>query len=107
MPFALVLVALFVGWQTTYGFLSPNHVSSLGQTAAYLGIIAIGETIVILLGGIDLSLPYTINLAAILIAGFQADGKSSTADIARPARRRRHRPRQRRRRSRSSTSRPS
>jgi ribose transport system permease protein len=81
VPFALVGVALFAGWLTTSNFLSPNHLSSLGQTAAYLGIIAIGETIVILLGGIDLSLPYTINLAAILIAGFQADGKSSTVDI--------------------------
>jgi ribose transport system permease protein len=81
VPFALVFVALFAGWWTTSGFLSTNHLSSLGQTAGYVGIIAIGETIVVLLGGIDLSLPYTINLAAILIAGFQADGKSSTEDI--------------------------
>lgn len=81
MPFALVAVALFGGWLTTNGFLSSNHLSSLGQTAGYVGIIAIGETLVLLLGGIDLSLPYTINLAAILIAGFQADGKSSTSDI--------------------------
>jgi ribose transport system permease protein len=82
VPFALVGAALVAGWLTTENFLSPNHLSSLGQTAAYLGIIAIGETIVILLGGIDLSLPYTINFAAILIAGFQADGRSSTVDIA-------------------------
>lgn len=81
VPFGLVVVALFVGWLTTSGFLSPNHLSSLSQTASYLGIIAIGETIVLLLGGIDLSLPYTINLAAILIAGFQANGMSSTKDI--------------------------
>jgi ribose transport system permease protein len=81
VPFGLVVVALFVGWLTTSGFLSSNHLSSLSQTASYVGIIAIGETIVLLLGGIDLSLPYTINLAAILIAGFQADGMSSTSDI--------------------------
>jgi ribose transport system permease protein len=81
VPFGLVVVALFVGWLTTSGFMSPNHLSSLSQTAAYVGIIAIGETIVLLLGGIDLSLPYTINLAAILIAGFQSNGMSSTSDI--------------------------
>ena len=81
VPFLLVGVALFAGWRTTPGFLSSLHLSSLGQTAAYLGIIAIGETIVLLIGGIDLSLPYTINLAAILLAGFQADGKSPTTDI--------------------------
>ena len=63
VPFALVVVALFVGRRTTSGFLSPNHLSSLSQTASYVGIIAIGETIVLLLGGIDLSLPYTINLS--------------------------------------------
>ena len=81
VPFALVVVALLGGWLTTNGFLSSNHLSSLGQTAGYVGIIAIGETLVLLLGGIDLSLPYTINLAAILIAGFQAGGMSSTSDI--------------------------
>jgi len=81
VPFLLVGVALIAGWHTTPGFLSSLHLSSLGQTAAYLGIIAIGETIVLLIGGIDLSLPYTINLAAILLAGFQADGKSATTDI--------------------------
>jgi ribose transport system permease protein len=81
VPFGLVAIALFAGWWTTNGFLSSNHLSSLGQTAGYLGIIALGETIVVLLGGIDLSLPYTINLAAILVAGFQADGKSSTEVI--------------------------
>ena len=105
MPFVLVAVALVVGWLTTPGFLSPNHLSSLSQTAAYVGIIAIGETLVLLLGGIDLSLPYTINLAAILLAGFQANGMSSTHDIlARAADRRRDRPRERCRASRCSAS---
>jgi ribose transport system permease protein len=81
VPFALVVIALFAGWLTTSGFLSSNHLSSLSQTAGYIGIIAIGETLVLLMVGIDLSLPYTINLAAILVAGFQADGMSSTRDI--------------------------
>lgn len=44
----------------------------MSQTAAYIGIIAIGQTLVILIGGIDLSIPYAINLAAILLTGWQA-----------------------------------
>ena len=81
VPYALVIVALVGGALATPGFLSVWHLSSMGQTAGYLGIIAIGETLVLLLGGIDLSVPYVINLAAVLLAGFQADGMSSTRDV--------------------------
>ncbi len=81
VPFVLVAVSLVAGAVAAPGFLSANHLSSMGQTAGYLGIIAIGETLVILLGGIDLSVPYTVNLAAILLAGFQANGMSSTYDV--------------------------
>ena len=81
VPFVLVAVALVVGAIVAPGFLDSNHVSSMGQTAAYLGIIAIGQTLVLLIGGIDLSVPYTINLAAVLLAGYQAEGMSSTRDV--------------------------
>jgi ribose transport system permease protein len=81
VPYALTVAALIVGGFVTAGFLSSNHLSSMGQTAGYLGIIAIGQTLVLLLGGIDLSVPYMVNLAAVLIAGFQADGTSDTRNV--------------------------
>jgi ribose transport system permease protein len=81
VPYVLVGLALLGGYLAVPGFLSSNHLSSLGETAAYLGIIALGETLVLLLGGIDLSVPYMINLAAILVAGFQFSGMSPTLDI--------------------------
>ena len=81
VPYLLVALALVGAALATPGFLSSNHLSSLGQTAAYVGVIAIGETLVLLIGGIDLSVPYMINLAAVLLAGFQANGMSSTRDI--------------------------
>jgi ribose transport system permease protein len=81
VPYVLVALALVGAGLATPGFLSSNHLSSMGQTAAYVGVIAIGETLVLLIGGIDLSLPYMINLAAVLLAGFQADGLSSTRDV--------------------------
>lgn len=81
VPYVLVALSLLGGYLAVPGFLSSNHLSSLGQSAAYLGIIALGETLVLLLGGIDLSVPYMINLAAILVAGFQFSGMSATPDI--------------------------
>jgi ribose transport system permease protein len=82
VPYALVLLALGASAIAIPGFLSSGHLNSMSSTAAYVGIIAIGETLVLLLGGIDLSIPYMINLAAVLLAGFQFGGMSSWADIA-------------------------
>jgi len=81
VPYLLVLIALIAGAIAVPGFLSSSHLSSMSQTAAYVGIIAIGETLVLLLGGIDLSLPYTMNIAAVLLAGFQASGMSPAPDV--------------------------
>ena len=77
VPYALVVVALVVAWIRVPGFLSTGHLTALSITAAYLGIIAIGQTLVLLLGGIDLSVPYMINLAAVYLAGFQFEGMNS------------------------------
>ena len=49
------------------GFADPNHVTTLLIVAAFTGIAAIGQTIVIVGGGIDLSVPWTLNCAAVLL----------------------------------------
>jgi ribose transport system permease protein len=82
VPYLLVAVALVAGAIAVPGFLSTGHLSSMSVTAAYIGIIAIGETLVLLLGGIDLSIPYTINLAAVLVVGFQFANMSTGRDLA-------------------------
>lgn len=51
------------------GFASANHVASMLDTSVFLGILAVGQTLVIVSGGIDLSLPYMVNLSAVLVAG--------------------------------------
>ncbi|MEO6394570.1 MAG: ABC transporter permease [Devosia sp.] len=48
------------------GFANPAHVATLITLAAFIGIAAIGQTIVIVGGGIDLSVPWIMNSAAIL-----------------------------------------
>lgn len=49
------------------GFADPNHVTTLLIVAAFTGIAAIGQTLVIIGGGIDLSVPWTLNCAAVLL----------------------------------------
>ena len=49
------------------GFADSNHVTTLLIVAAFTGIAAIGQTIVIIGGGIDLSVPWTLNCAAVLL----------------------------------------
>ena len=49
------------------GFADPNHVTTLLIVASFTGIAAIGQTTVIIGGGIDLSVPWTLNCAAVLL----------------------------------------
>ena len=52
------------------GFASPAHVITLLIVAAFTGIVALGQTMVIVGGGIDLSVPWVLNSAAILVTAF-------------------------------------
>lgn len=61
---ALALVANFIN----PGFLSVGNVYSIVKQVAFLGIACIGQTLIILTGGIDLSLRYVILLANVLAA---------------------------------------
>lgn len=81
LPYAFVAIALVVGAAVIPGFLSLGHLKSMSATASYIGIIAIGQTFVLLLGGIDLSIPYMINLAAVLVTGLEISGFSSASDL--------------------------
>jgi ribose transport system permease protein len=49
------------------GFLSPTHLRSTVVLAAFIGIVALGQTFVIIGGGIDLSVPWVLNSAAVLM----------------------------------------
>jgi ribose transport system permease protein len=49
------------------GFANPAHVATLITLASFIGIVAIGQTLVIVGGGIDLSVPWILNSAAILV----------------------------------------
>ena len=69
-------IALFAATSAfSTGFASANHMRILLIQASFIGIVALGQTFVILGGGIDLSIPWTLNGAAILMTIF-ANGKN-------------------------------
>jgi ribose transport system permease protein len=60
----MVLAGLFsVGSMNIEGFSSSNNIKSMLLFAAFLGIASIGQTLVALLGGLDLSIPFIIGAA--------------------------------------------
>jgi ribose transport system permease protein len=57
----MVLAGLFsVGSMNIEGFSSGNNIKSMLLFASFLGIASIGQTLVALLGGLDLSIPFII-----------------------------------------------
>lgn len=49
-------------------YLAPSHVMSVLVLACFLGIICIGQTLIILTGGADLSVAYSVTLSACVFA---------------------------------------
>jgi ribose transport system permease protein len=69
----VALIGLFI-WGTVSlpAFASKTNIDSMLVLASFLGIAAMGQTLVILIGGIDLSVPYVItsaNLMTTLLGG--------------------------------------
>jgi ribose transport system permease protein len=58
------------------GFLGFSHMNSVLRQASFLGIVAIGQTLVIISGGIDLSIAPLITLANVMSAQIM-DGKDA------------------------------
>ncbi len=67
LAYAGMLALLLVTAVISPGFLSGSNMRSIVVLAAFLGIAALGQTFVIIGGGIDLSLPWVLNSAAILM----------------------------------------
>jgi ribose transport system permease protein len=64
-----VLIALFALVSAiSPGFASPGSLSVLGDQASVIAILALGQTLVILTGGIDLSVAAVVSFASVLLA---------------------------------------
>jgi len=67
LAYLAMIVLLFATSLFSPGFLSESNLRSTVVLAAFVGIVALGQTFVIIGGGIDLSLPWVLNCAAILM----------------------------------------
>jgi ribose transport system permease protein len=63
---ACILVILAIGGSINPNFLSVNYLLQQLEVASFLGIIAAGLMLVILLGHIDLSIPWTITMGGMM-----------------------------------------
>jgi ribose/xylose/arabinose/galactoside ABC-type transport system permease subunit len=68
LPVGGCLVALVVLGITTPGFYATGNLLNLGQVAAILGVVTVGQMIVMVGGGLDLSVGATAGLAFFAIA---------------------------------------
>ncbi|GAB3652829.1 ABC transporter permease [Ramlibacter alkalitolerans] len=65
---ACTVALLLVGSLYSSNFLSPEYLLLQLQIASFLGIIATGAMLVILLGGIDLSVPWAVTVGGMMSA---------------------------------------
>ena len=84
----LVFVGLFVATdivnrvQSSEAFLTPKQVSTTFLYAAILGLMAAGQTLVMLTGGVDLSVATTATTGAFMISSFATDGAAKAIAVA-------------------------
>ena len=71
IAFSCSILLVLVGALAKPDFLSFDYITQQLQTASFLGIIATGTMLIILLGHIDLSVPWTVALGAMMATGAQ------------------------------------
>ena len=74
-----IVVILAIGSTINTSFVSPAYLLQQLQVASFLGIMASGMMLVILLGQIDLSLPWTVTMGAMMAAAVGSHGALGAA----------------------------
>src|ERR687897_1075981 len=72
--FACIVLLLFLGSLYSTSFLSPDYLLQQLKVASFLGVIATGMMIVILLGQIDLSVPWVVAMGGMMAAAATPHG---------------------------------
>jgi ribose transport system permease protein len=67
-PFLAIVILVAFGATLSPGFAAPAHLLLILNLAAFLGLVAAGQTLVILSAGIDLSVSSVITLAGVVSA---------------------------------------
>lgn len=77
--FGCIIVLLLVGSLYSSSFLSPEYLLQQLKVASFLGVIATGMMLVILLGQIDLSVPWSVAVGAMMACAAAAYGPLGVA----------------------------
>jgi ribose transport system permease protein len=77
--FACIVVLLLLGSLYSRSFLSPEYLLQQLKVASFLGVIATGMMLVILLGQIDLSVPWSVAAGAMMACAAAAYGPAGIA----------------------------
>jgi len=72
-----IVVGAIITAREGRNFFSSGNIDNVLTTTTILGIIAIGQTLVILVGSLDLSVPFVVSLASVMAGGIMADGTGS------------------------------
>jgi ribose transport system permease protein len=67
VPYVLVPVVFLVGVATIQGYASKSNIVSLLVLSSLLGLASIGQTLTVIVGGIDLSIPSVIGLGDVVV----------------------------------------
>jgi ribose transport system permease protein len=78
LAYALVVVLAIFGELVAGGFLSTSHIDQLLIEASFIAFVALGQSFVIMSGGIDLSIPWVLNGAAVLLTIFANGSNGKT-----------------------------
>jgi len=84
--FACIILLLFLGSLYSRDFLSPEYLLQQLKVASFLGVIATGMMLVILLGQIDLSVPWVVAVGGMMSSAATAcDASPAKMNIAKPS----------------------
>ncbi|MCY1136960.1 ABC transporter permease [Actinoplanes sp. Pm04-4] len=81
-PLAALVLAVVIFSATTDSFLNPGNLSLIAQQSVVVGTLALGQTLVILTAGIDLSNGAIMVLASVVIGNLATDGNVFGALLA-------------------------
>ena len=64
----VLILLIVVGTVTSPAFLTVSNFAGIGQQSAALGVVVVGESLILMIGGMDLSLESTYGLAPMVAA---------------------------------------
>ena len=76
-PYVAVVLLIALGAAISPGFESPDHLLLILNLASFLGLVAAGQSLVILSGGIDLSVSSVVTLAGVVSATMMSGSDSN------------------------------